>query len=207
MNKPQTLDQLIAAAPDATPEPVTPTVPTRDLRASTGFPARYRPEWPRPQDGEWNGQFVSAKTKVEVGGLLALIGARGVGKTRLAAEVARDLFPKAAYYSTVMGVFLRLRQSFHATGRGAESEADVVHGMAIAPLLILDEVQERGNSEWEDRILTHIVDRRYGDCLPTILIANLTQAALAANLGESILSRFHETGGVLEMTGPSKRIK
>jgi DNA replication protein DnaC len=78
--------------------------------------------------------------------------------------------------------------------------------MAECPLLVLDEIQERGNTSWEDRIITHILDRRYGDLMPTVIIANLTKETLADCLGESIVSRMQETGGVMEITGKSHRI-
>ena len=77
----------------------------------------------------------------------------------------------------------------------------------IDSMLILDEVQERGNTAWEDRILTHILDRRYGAMVPTIIIANLTESALVECLGDSIISRLTETGGVIEIDGPSHRLK
>ena len=54
-------------------------------------------------------------------------------------------------------------------------------------------------------MLTHLLDARYGAIRPTIVIANLTREALPACLGDSITSRLTETGGVLEITGPSFR--
>lgn len=197
---------LIDAAPDA-PEPIKGTAAApRNISARTELPKRYRAEWPRPQlDPVWMGHFRKVMQKCEDGGIVALIGPRGTGKTRLAAEALRNLAPEKGSYTTAMGLFLRIRASFGKTSR--ESESDIVSEMATTQLLILDEVQERGNTAWEDRILTHILDRRYGAMAPTIVIANLTEAALVDCLGDSIISRLTETGGILEIDGPSHRLQ
>lgn len=203
------LQALIDAAPDhpIPPPGMADAAPQGHiLLRATGFPAAYRPEWERPMlDTGWTAHLATAANRIKSGGILAMIGPRGTGKTRLAAEAARDFAPSKCRYATAMGVFLRLRRSYHAAA--TESEADIVDELATAPLLVLDEIQERGNTPWEDRILTHIIDRRYGDRGPTIIIANLSESALVDSLGDSIVSRFHECGGVLELNGPSHRLK
>lgn len=199
-------EALIDAAPDA-PDPIkgTAAVP-RDIHPRTQVPKRYRAEWARPMlDGVWAGHFEKVMQKGEEGGIIALIGPRGTGKTRLAAESMRNLAPDKGIYTTAMGLFLRIRASFGKDSR--ESESDIVSELAKTPMLILDEVQERGNTAWEDRVLTHILDRRYGQMVPTIIIANLTEAALVDCLGDSIVSRLTETGGIIEIDGPSHRCK
>lgn len=199
------LAALIAAAPEA-PEQIRGTAfAARDIAPRTNVPKRYRAEWQRPQlDPVWMGHFAKIMQKCEDGGIVALIGPRGTGKTRFAAEAMRNYSPDRGAYTTAMGLFLRIRASFGKASK--ESEDDIVSEMAKTQLLILDEVQERGNSAWEDRILTHILDRRYGAMAPTIVIANLTEAALVDCLGDSIISRLTETGGILEIDGPSHRI-
>lgn len=200
------LAALIEAAPDA-PEPIRGTaLAERDISPRTEVPKRYRGEWDRPQlDPVWMEHFGKAMQKCEDGGIVALIGPRGTGKTRLASEAMRNLAPEKGCYTTAMGLFLRIRASFGKSSK--ESEDDIVREMSTNPLLILDEVQERGNTAWEDRLLTHILDKRYGAMAPTIVIANLTEAALVECLGDSIISRLTETGGILEINGPSHRIQ
>ena len=197
---------LIEAAPDA-PLPVSGTAFTdHDISPRTEVPKRYRAAWPRPQlDAVWMGHFSKIMQKAEDGGIIALIGPRGTGKTRLAAEAMRNLTPDKGVYTTAMGLFIRIRASFGKASK--ESEDDIVREMARCKMLILDEVQERGNTAWEDRVLTHILDKRYGAMAPTIIIANLTEAALVDCLGDSIISRLTETGGILEIDGPSHRIQ
>ena len=197
-------ESLIEAAPD-TPESISTAAPApRNVASATGLPLRYRPEWPRPTDATWSDRFGKVMARVAEGGMIALIGPRGTGKTRIAAEAMRNYCPDRGSYTTAVGVFLRIRDTF---GRKVgEREGDIVRELIAAPLLILDELQERGGTPWEDKVLTHVMDARYGAMRPTIVIANLTESALIEHLGDSIVSRLTETGGVMEITGPSHRV-
>ena len=203
------LEKMIEATPDA-PEPILGTCrAARNISFRTHVPLRYRDEWPRPMlDPLWVENFGKVMAVCESGGIIALVGRRGTGKTRIAAEAMRNFCPDTGCYSTAMGLFLRIRSSYDKkSGSGRESEADIAKELIRAPLLILDEVQERANSAWEDRVLTHILDARYGAMRPTVLIANLTEDELIQSVGESICSRIEETGGIIEFTGPSHRAK
>lgn len=183
------------------------TRPRTDLGLAyqTGFPARYKATWSHPEATDWVELYEKALSEVKDGGLLAITGSRGTGKTRLAAEVARAFSRKNSQYMTAMGLFLKIRDSYN--NPKAASELEIVTDLSKCELIVIDEIQERGNSEWEDRLLNHIIDKRYGNMKPTILIANLTKNELAAALGSSIVSRMNETGGMIEMTGKSHRTK
>jgi len=173
------------------------------LFKSTGFAARYRPEWQRPTSEGWVDMFDRATKEIKRGGILALVGRRGAGKTQMAAELVRDHQRARGRYTTAMELFLRLRASFRKDS--TESEREIVRALSRCPVLVIDEAQERGGSEWEDRILTHIIDNRYGAQKPTILIANLTAAEMAAQLGPSICDRIKDAGGMLEFSNESWR--
>jgi len=196
-------DRMIADAPEA-PQALPYASPTaRSIEFGTGMPKRYREGWNRPTDAIWLDYFKRTLAKVESGGIIALIGNRGTGKTRIAAEVVRNYSPDKATYTTAMGLFLRIRASFGK--KGGETEEQIVKEMAQSALLVIDEIQERGNTAWEDRLLTHILDKRYGAMTPTIIIANLAASGLTECLGASIVSRINETGGIVTITGKSHR--
>lgn len=165
---------------------------------------------------------------VGAGTTIALVGPRGTGKTQLAVRAMgwaghdaanrhRERFSKpwegnlsesirgAARYTTAMGLFLSLKQTFSEGSK--ETERDAIEKWCSPRLLVIDECQERGESAWEDRILTHIIDRRYGAMLDTILIANLTPEEFSASMGESVIDRIRETGTLIECNWPSYREK
>jgi DNA replication protein DnaC len=171
------------------------------LSEKTGFPDRYRGPWPRPTDSVWQAHYRKISDAVASGGIVGLIGNRGCGKTRAAAEIAKD-FPGTTLYATAMGLFLRIKDSFDGK---AASEARTIDEIAAVKLLVIDELQERNHTEWEARVLTHIIDRRYGSEAPTIIIANLTLPQLEADAGASISSRMAECGGVVDMSGHDHR--
>lgn len=197
------LEEMIANAPDGPEESTEAKRPARDISYPTGVPKRYRPEWDRPTDTAWSDNFGKVMKGVSAGGIVGLIGKRGTGKTRLAAEAIRSHAPDSSTYTTAMGLFLRI-QSTYGTDK-TESTGDIVGELSQCTTLVIDEVQERGNTPWEDRLLTHIIDKRYGAKLPTVIIANLEAAAMKQCLGDSISSRINETGGIIEITGKSFR--
>ena len=72
-------------------------------------------------------------------------------------------------------------------------------------LLVLDEIQVRSDTEWENSVLTDLIDSRYAAVRSTLLIANLERSALAASLGDSVASRLEETGTIIPCDWPSFR--
>lgn len=139
------------------------------------------------------------------GFLVTLVGDRGPGKTQLAQQVIAVTtkgHDRPALYARAMTFFLELRATF---SREEQSEADVIARYCEPLLLVVDEMQDRGESAWEDRMLRHMLDVRYGDKKDTILIANLKPDAMQESLGASICDRLRETGGIIECTWPSFR--
>jgi DNA replication protein DnaC len=135
------------------------------------------------------------------GGTWALLGDRGTGKTQLATALLR----KAAWHCTgryckALDLFRDIRATFDGG-----NEREVVGRLARVGVLVIDEIHQRGQSEWERNVLANLVDRRYDGRRTTVLIGNLTVAAFAEVVGDSIVSRMVETGGALVCDWPSYR--
>lgn len=151
------------------------------------------------------------------GFIFVLTGRRGSGKTQIATTLACDEFDRVApdwrnyqemawpLYTTARALFAEIRSTYDPNSE--MNEVQVLHKFSEPCLLVIDEAQERGNTEWEDRTLTDIIDRRYGMQRDTIIICNLTRQEIAAALGTSIVSRLHECGEVIECNWPSFREK
>jgi DNA replication protein DnaC len=200
------LSALIASAPVASETP--PQLPSDEYAASprTGLGKAYRRNWERPDDEQWKRQFQRIKDRLQNHrATLAIIGNRGTGKTQLAAEIIKDIAPDTATYMTAAELFMRIRATFDK--RTTETEIDIARELSRTPLLVIDELQERGESAWENRLLTEIMDKRYANERPTILISNLTAGELTASLGDSIADRMRQGGGIIEITGASHRSK
>ncbi len=73
-------------------------------------------------------------------------------------------------------------------------------------LLILDEVGAQLGTDWERLMLFKIVNERYKAQLPTIIVSNIDASGLADYLGERIVDRMREGGGMtLVLDWPSYR--
>ena len=174
----------------------------RALGARTGWPERYFAAVQSPPHGEeWLNAYELASDRVKKDGILILYGKRGSGKTRMAAELAFDA--GESQYRTAMRFFLEVRATFRKDSN--VSELEIIDALTNSALLVIDEVQERGDTAFEDRLLTHVIDARYSAMRPTILIANLPKSELAESLGKSIVDRARENGKSIEFDWPSYR--
>lgn len=110
---------------------------------------------------------------------------------------------RPAVYRTAMEIFMDIRDTYRK--KSDVSERDLLRFYRDASLLVIDEVQERGETPFEDRKLTHIVDGRYADCRPTIIIGNYTREEFGTNLSPSIIDRIRENGGGVNFDWSSYR--
>ena len=190
-----------------TPSPITWTGPTsRDpivLSNAADVPRRHQREvCEEPQ--AWVNVRERVLKGMASGFMVALIGKRGPGKTQIAEQAINHAcsLQWPALYVRAMTIFLDLRATFKSE---SDTEASIIERYRSPKLLVIDEMQERGETPWEDRMLNHLIDLRYGDMTDTLLIANLTRKAMKKSLGESISERLRETGGIIECTWPSFR--
>jgi DNA replication protein DnaC len=178
------------------------------------FSARYA-NLTLPTEGPWYQAAGKANSVLKTGGIVCLFGRRGTGKTFMAFDLAsngvfpndqeKDGSPRPAIYRTAMEIFLLIRDSWRKDARS--SELDLMDEWRDAALLVIDEIQERGETSFENQKLTAIIDSRYRQGRPTLLIGNYeTKGELAASLGSSIVSRLTENGGTIHCDWQSFRI-
>ena len=209
---------LIQAAPDSSPDTRATIRQAPSLvMLKNGWGAKYI----EPEEligDQWHATFVNASEQVARAGIVAFYGNRGSGKTRMAAEIARagrwpaddgewngnhNVRSRTALYTRAMDIFLDLRD---CSKKGADrSEKDVLKRLSAAGLLVIDELQERGETEWENRVVSNLLDKRYAADRPTILIANLSREDLAKALSPSVRDRMQEQGKGFLFDWPSYR--
>lgn len=139
------------------------------------------------------------------GFLIGLLGNRGTGKTQIAVQaiVHACAVGRPALYVKAMDVFFWVRQA--RLPNATRSDLDLLSDFMCPRLLVIDELGERGETEFEDRTLTYIIDKRYDAMHDTLLIANMTEKAFRESMGPSISDRLRECGGVIECKWPSFR--
>ena len=131
------------------------------------------------------------------GTLVALVGGRGPGKTQLAvcAMHRACLAGRSSRYIKALDYFAEVKAAYSDYVK--EEERDVIKRFCLPTLLVVDGMEERGETSWEDRMLSHLIDRRYDDMKDTILVANLRQDKFEESIGTSAASRLRETGGII----------
>ena len=175
-----------------------------ELRRQAGIPKRHA----KRQDfaGEqWKAKLASMRERIGTGFIVALVGTRGVGKTQMGVEMVEAQIEslRSAQFTTAMDVFLSIKASFRRDA--SVDERQIVEDYCRPKFLVIDEVQERAESAWEDRILTHIINTRYNDEKDTLLIGNITPEAFKEAMGNSVVSRLIETGGIMSCDWESFR--
>lgn len=153
------------------------------------------------------------------GGWVLLLGDRGTGKTQMAAEfgfrlATEEILPEVGAYESVRGyvrrqhytTLLELFSEEKATWRNNQDSTEPLRNAGRHPFLVLDEVQERSDTAWEDAQLSVLLDRRYRDMLRTVLISNLSVEGAKQKLPASVWSRLTEAGAIVHCDWPSFRV-
>lgn len=131
------------------------------------------------------------------GRCLLLLGNVGTGKTHLATAIANHVIRTTsgtAVYRTVGGILQHIKGSFSRDSDYSEAEAFAAY--TKPSLLIIDEVGATKSTEFELAALFTIINGRYEEKLPTVVISNLSAEELPDALGERCVDRLREGGGI-----------
>ncbi|SFY33757.1 ATP-binding protein [Azotobacter vinelandii] len=131
------------------------------------------------------------------GRCLLLLGKPGTGKTHLSAAIAGHVMRNSnatAVYRTVGSILQHVKGSYDRSSD--YSEAEVFQSLVTPDLLIIDEVGATKSTEFEQATLFAVINARYEEELPTIVVSNLMPKELPAALGERCVDRLREGGGI-----------
>lgn len=148
-------------------------------------------------DGPWADCYARLRPMLGTGCIIALVGPRGTGKTQLAVSLMRDAVDgdRSARYITAMDLI----DEFHAARSGDDYKVlGVMARFASAGVLVIDETQERAGTDFEDRQIVRLIDKRYSHGLvDTVLISNQTPEEFAKSVGSSVIDRMRECGEIV----------
>ena len=123
---------------------------------------------------------------------LILSGLPGTGKSHLAGAVLQAIMPKyCGLYTTCMGVIRTVRGTWRKDAE--RSETDVLNIYGGVPLLVLDEIGVQYGTDGEQTILFDVLDKRYRDMQPTILLTNQAKDGFKQFVGERSYDRMVES--------------
>ncbi len=137
----------------------------------------------------------------DLDGNLLLIGSVGTGKTHLGAAIARST--DRGEYTTPMRMIRDIRRSYSKDENA--SEQGLIDRWASKPLLVIDEVGVQHSTNAEQLLIYEVINDRYIQDLPTVLISNETVEGMTQILGERVMDRLAENGRVVAFTWESYR--
>ena len=141
-----------------------------------------------------------------VGANLIMTGATGNGKTHLASVLCKQVAIQndaRPLYTTVSSMIRYIRASY---GKSCTySEQDALDRFGTADLLVIDEVGVKLSSEHEKSMLFEIIDMRYQEELPTVVISNLSVGEIEEHIDERMVDRLSENGTLMVFDWKSHR--
>lgn len=146
------------------------------------------------------------RAQYERGGSLVLTGGPGTGKTHLACAIATTIaeqFLAVSSFGTVTQVLRHIKETYRRDSE--RSEQDAINDLLAPDLLIVDEVGVQTGSDHEKMLMFEVLNERYQNLRPTILISNLSSADLEAYIGQRVMDRFRECGSIVAFDWQSFR--
>lgn len=123
---------------------------------------------------------------------LTLSGGTGTGKSHMASAIIhRIILDRSALYATVSDMVRAVRDTWRR--ESPISTGQMIERLRGLDLLVLDEIGVQSGTDGEHTILYDVLDGRYRDCAPTILLTNLGAAAMQQALGDRLFDRLRET--------------
>ncbi len=136
---------------------------------------------------------------------LIFAGLPGTGKTHLACAILEALIKRDVGYVTCLDMIRTIRATWRRDS--AESELEVLREYGNRDLLVIDEIGVQYGTDGEQTIIFDVLDRRYREVLPTILLTNQDAAGLKDYIGERTYDRLTESCRLIAFDWPSHRVQ
>lgn len=137
------------------------------------------------------------------GASLILSGKPGTGKSHLTAAILQAHIKRDVRYTTCMDMIRAVRETWRKDSERSESQ--VLTYLEQLDLLAIDEVGMQYGTEGEQTILFDVLDRRYREVRPTILITNQDKDGFKQFIGDRTYDRLRETSRWVAFDWPSHR--
>lgn len=146
---------------------------------------------------------------IESGESFVLSGRPGTGKTHIAATVAQALIEEKGVlrvrYVSALDLIRMVRETWR---RDSEcSEIEFLDRMASYDLLVIDEVGVQYGTDAEKITTFDVINRRYQNVVPTIVVTNLNKSGLKEFVGDRTFDRLRDPGTWVSFDWASERGK
>jgi DNA replication protein DnaC len=174
----------------------------------SGIPARYMSETfetyrPRSDEEIRNVSMIRAyviESSEAYPGVLVMLGGVGTGKTHLGCACLHE---RSGLYVDIptLEIEVECSRDFSAP----ENKLQVLNKYVRADFLVIDELGRASNPAAEKAILYYIMNKRYTENRPTVIITNFGDKELAGYFGAALIDRIAEKRVRVEFTGASYR--
>jgi len=156
----------------------------------------YRADTPEKQNALGKAREFVSNILSGNGGNLILAGKVGTGKTHLAAAITSEVLRanRSCRLAKLPEIIRDIKNSWRGEG---PSESELIDRYSKVDLLIIDEVGVQYGSDTEKLLISEIIDNRYQEMLPTVLISNLDVQGIKGCIGERCYDRLREDGGIV----------
>ena len=137
--------------------------------------------------------------------VLVLFGGVGTGKTLLASELGEAIINnlnRSVRYCTAKQMISEIQAAYSTEGKSEEGE---VLRFVQYDLLMLDEIDAKPDRENANLLLNEVINRRYNEEKPVVVITNQPFDNLAKFVGDRVDDRLHENAFVCSFGWPSFR--
>lgn len=138
------------------------------------------------------------------GTVVVFSGKPGTGKSHLAIAIAQALMMRGTVmYLSAIDAIRMVRDTWR---KGSEqTETEVINMLSSVNLLILDEIGVQYGTDAEQITLFDIIDKRYREMMPMILLTNQDTVGMRKFLGDRSFDRLREGGIWVQFDWPSHR--
>jgi DNA replication protein DnaC len=134
---------------------------------------------------------------------LIFSGLPGTGKSHLAAAILQQHLERDVCYLTCLDMIREIRETWRRDSERGELE--VLRHLGGMDLLVLDEIGVQYGTDAEQTLIFEVLDRRYRDVKPSILLTNQDKAGFKQFIGERTFDRLAETHRWVPFDWPSYR--
>lgn len=140
------------------------------------------------------------------GSWLVFSGKPGTGKSHLAIAILQSIMPDhVGRYMTCMELIQTIRATWRKDSENSETE--LLEMMTNIPLLVLDEIGVQYGTESEQHHLFDVLDRRYREMRPTILLTNQNKDGFRQFVGDRVYDRMTEVARWVPFDWDSHRVQ